>query len=109
MLETHIVMSSLIFRLVLSLVLRLAFLLVLCLVSIMDLIIAHMILVHERITLCLNALVMVHIRIMVIISRVGLFFCWSVSLTLSPNTWMVHVFSIVVYIPLGQMVTYKGL
>jgi hypothetical protein len=37
MLETHIVMSSLIFHLVLTLVLRLAHLLVLCLISLMDL------------------------------------------------------------------------
>jgi hypothetical protein len=43
MLETHIVMSSLIFRLVLTLVLRLALLLVLCLISPMDLTITHMV------------------------------------------------------------------
>jgi hypothetical protein len=63
MLETHIVMSSLIFhlslilvfRLVLTLVLRLTLLLVLCLVSLMDLTIAHMVLVHDRIALCLDA------------------------------------------------------
>jgi hypothetical protein len=48
MLETHIVMSSLIFRLDLILVLCLALTLVLCLSSLMDLTIAHMILVHER-------------------------------------------------------------
>jgi hypothetical protein len=46
MLETHIVMSSLIFRLVRTLMLHLAHLLVFCLVSLMDLTIAHMVLVH---------------------------------------------------------------
>jgi hypothetical protein len=57
MLETHIVMSSLIFHLVLTLVLCLTLLLVPCLISLMDLTIAHMILVHERTNLCLDALV----------------------------------------------------
>jgi hypothetical protein len=51
MLETHIVMSYLIFRLILTLVLRLAHLLVLCLISLMDQTITPMVLVHERITL----------------------------------------------------------
>jgi hypothetical protein len=50
MLETHIAMSSFIFHLVL--------LLVLCLTFFMDLTITHMLLVHERITLCLDGLVM---------------------------------------------------
>jgi hypothetical protein len=76
MLETHIVMSSLIFLLVLILVPRLTFLLVLCLISLMDLTIVNMVLVHERISLCLDALVMSHVLIVVIISRVGIwFFC----------------------------------
>jgi hypothetical protein len=56
MLETHIVMSSLISRLILILMFRLAFTLVLCptllhmlcLASLMDLTIAHMVLVYER-------------------------------------------------------------
>jgi hypothetical protein len=61
MLETHIVMSSLIFRLVLTLVLRLSLLLVLCLISLMDLTITHMVLVHERTTLCLDTLVTAHV------------------------------------------------
>jgi hypothetical protein len=56
-LETQIVMSSLIFRLALSLMLCLTLLLMLCLISLMDLTITHMILVHERTTLCLDALV----------------------------------------------------
>jgi hypothetical protein len=51
MLETHIVMSSLIFHLVLTLVFCLAHLLMLCLISLMALTIAHMVLVHER-TIC---------------------------------------------------------
>jgi hypothetical protein len=88
MIETHIVMSSLMFRLSLilifrlarTLVLRLAFfhvlcialLLVLCLSSLMDLTITHMILVHERTDLCLDALDTVHVLIVVIVSRVGL-------------------------------------
>jgi hypothetical protein len=71
MLETHIVMSSLTFRLVLTLVLHLALFLVLCLVPLMDLTIAHIVLVHERTTLCLDALVMVYVLIMVNVYRVG--------------------------------------
>jgi hypothetical protein len=90
MLETHIVMSSLICRLVLILVFRLALtlmlrlilfhvlclalLLVLFLSSLMDLTITHMVLVHEQITLCLDALDTAHVLIVVIISRVGLVF-----------------------------------
>jgi hypothetical protein len=90
MLETHIVMSLLIFHLVLILMFRLALtlvlhltlfhvlclalLLVLCLNSFMDLTIAHMVLVHERTALCLDALDTAHILIVVIVSRVGLIF-----------------------------------
>jgi hypothetical protein len=98
MLETHIVMSSLPFRLSLilafrlthTLVLRLALFLVLLLTlshvlcltlllvlrlsSLMDPIIAHMILVHERTALSLNALLTAHVLIMVIVSRIGLVF-----------------------------------
>jgi hypothetical protein len=90
MLETHIVMSSLIFRLVLiamfhlafTLVLRLApshmlclaLLLVLHLSSLMDPTIAHMVLVHERTVLSLDALVTANALIVVIVSRVGLVF-----------------------------------
>jgi hypothetical protein len=88
MLETHIVMSSLIFRLVLILMFRLALtlvlcltvfhvlclalLLVLCLSSLMDLTIDHMVLVHERTALCLDVLDMAHVLTVVIISHVGL-------------------------------------
>jgi hypothetical protein len=110
MLETHIVLSSSIFRLVLTLVLRLTHLLVLCLVSFMDLNIAHMVLVQERTTLCLDALVTAHVLIVVIISHVGMVFLLEGhTLTLSRDIWTVHVFSIVVFVPLGQMVKYKEL
>jgi hypothetical protein len=82
MLETHIVMSSLIFRHILILMFRLAFTLmlcptllhVLCLASLMYLTIAHMVLVYERTVLSLDALVMVRVFIMVIVSYVGLIF-----------------------------------
>jgi hypothetical protein len=80
MLETHIVMSSLIFRLTFTLVLRLALFHVLCLAlflvlflsSLMDLTIAHMVLVHERTALSLDALNTAHVLIMVIVFHVGL-------------------------------------
>jgi hypothetical protein len=90
MLETHIVMSSLIFCLVLILMFRLAFtlvillalshvlclalLLMLCLSFLMDLTIAHMVLVHKSTTLSLDALVTTHIFIVVTVSHVGLVF-----------------------------------
>jgi hypothetical protein len=90
MLETHIVMSSLIFRLVLILMFHLTFtlvllltlshviclalLLVLRLSSLMDSTITHMILVHERTALRLDALVMTHVLIVVIVSLIGLVF-----------------------------------
>jgi hypothetical protein len=118
MIETHIMMSSLICRLVLilmfhlalTLVLHLTFLLVLCLISPMDLIIAHMVFVHERIALSLDALVTVHILIVVIISHIGLVFLLEgPTPTLSRDTWMVHVFPVVVHVPLSQMVRWKAL
>jgi hypothetical protein len=90
MLETHIVMSLLIFCLVLILTFRLAFTLVLllalshvlcltlllelCLSSLMDPTIAQMVLVYERTALSLDALDTAHILIVVIVSRVGLVF-----------------------------------
>jgi hypothetical protein len=86
-LETHIVMSLLIFRLVLILMSRftltlvlllapshmlcLALLLVLWLSSLMDLTITHMVLVHERTALSLDALVMAYVLIVVTVYRVG--------------------------------------
>jgi hypothetical protein len=82
MLETHIVMSSLIFcldlilmfRLTFTFVLRLTLLHALFLSSLMDLTIAHMVLVHERTALSLNALVTTHVLVVVIVSHVGLVF-----------------------------------
>jgi hypothetical protein len=126
MLETHIVMSSLIFRLVLILVfclahtlmlrlvlfhmLCLALHLVLCLSSLMDLTIAHMVLVHERTALCLHALDTTHVLIVVIVSRVGLIsLLEGLTLTLSRDTWTIHAFLVVVHVPLSQMVSWKGL
>jgi hypothetical protein len=90
MLETHIVMSSLMFRLSLILIfhlartlvlhlalshlLCLALLLVLHLSSLIDPTIAHMVLVHERTAFSLDALVTAHVLVVVIVSRVGLVF-----------------------------------
>jgi hypothetical protein len=126
MLETHIVMSSLICRLILilvfcltlTLVLRLALfhvlcltlVLVLCLSSLMDLTITHMVLVHERTAMYLDALDIAHVLIVVIISCVGLVFLLEGhSPTLSRDTRTVYVFPIVVHLPLGQVLRYKGL
>jgi hypothetical protein len=126
MLKTHIIMSSLIFRLVLILMFRLAFtlvlrlalfymfyltvLLVLCLSSLMDLTIAHMVLVHERTDVCLDALDMTHVLIVVIVSYVGLVsLLEGLTLTLSRDILTAHVFPIVVHIPLDQMVSWKEL
>jgi hypothetical protein len=101
MVETHIIMSSLIFHLILilvlclalTLVLCLALILVLCLSSLMDLTIAQMVFVHERTALSLDALVMAHVIIMVIVSHIGLVFpLEGLTLTLSQDTWTVHVF-----------------
>jgi hypothetical protein len=108
--ETHIVMSFLIFRLALNLALCLALILVLCLVFLMDLTIAHMVLVHERIFLCLDALATTHVLIVVIVSRVGpVFLLEGLTLSLSRETWTVHVFTIVVHVPLDQVMWCKRL
>jgi hypothetical protein len=81
MLETHIV-------------LRPALLLVLCLMSLMDLTIDHIVLVHKRTALCLDALDTAHVLIVVIVIRVCLVFLLELlTLALSPDTWMVHIFS----------------
>jgi hypothetical protein len=118
MLETPIVMSSLIFRLVLILMFRLVFTLVLrltlfhmlCLSSLIDLTITHMVLVYERTALSLDALGTAHILIMVIDSRVGLVFSLEgPSPTLSRDTRTVHTFPIMVHVPLDQVVKCKGL
>jgi hypothetical protein len=124
MLETHIVMSLLIFRLVFistfhfifTLLLHLALSHVLCLAlshvlrfsSLMDPTIAHIVLVHERTTLSLDALVMAHVLIVVIVTRVGLIFPLEGSFpTLSRYTWTVHAFPVMVHVPLGQVVRCK--
>jgi hypothetical protein len=110
MTETHIVMSFLVFRLALSLTFCLTLLLVLCLSLLMNLTITHMFLVHERTTLSLDALVMTHILIVVIVFRVGLVFLLEgLTLTLSRDTWTIHVFPVVAHVPLDQMVRCKGL
>jgi hypothetical protein len=133
MLETHIVMSSLmfhlslilVFRLTRTLVLHLALflvllfahfhvlclaLLLLCLSSLIDLTIAHMVLIYERIALSLDALGTAHILIVVVVSLIGLVFpLEGPSPTLSRDTWTVHTFPVVVHIPLGQVVRCKGL
>jgi hypothetical protein len=102
MLETHIMMSSLIFHL--------TFLPVLHLVFLIKLTIAHMILVHERVVLCLDALMLTRALIVVFIPRVGMVFPLEVHiLTLSRVALTVHAFPIVVHVPLDQMVRCKGL
>jgi hypothetical protein len=103
MLETHIVMSSLIFCIAFTLMLHLILILMLCLLSLMDLTIAHMVLVHERTDLCLDTLDMTHVLIVVIISHVGLCFSASLAPTLSQEIWTIHIFPIVVHVPLDQM------
>jgi hypothetical protein len=101
MLETHIMMSLLIFCLIL---------LMLHLVSFMDLTIAHMVLVHERITLCLDTLVTAHVLIAVTIPHIGMVFPLEVHiLTLSRVALMDHVSPVMVHVPLAQMVRCKGL
>jgi hypothetical protein len=102
MLETYIVMILRISCLIDLLVLHLA--------SFMDLIIIHMVLVHERIALCLDTLVIAHVLIVVIISRI----CTAsllegLTLTLCLDTWTIHVFPIVVHVPLVQMARWKRL
>jgi hypothetical protein len=126
MLETHIVMSLLIFCLALILLFRLAFtlmlllalshvlclalLLVLFLSLLMNPTIAHMVLVHEITDLSLDALVTAHVLIVVIVSCVGLVFPLEGPFpTLSRDTWTIHAFPIVVHVPLGQVVRFKGL
>jgi hypothetical protein len=110
MLESHIVMSSLSFNFILTLVLCLTLLHVLFLSSLIDLTIAHMVLVHERTTLNLDSLVTTHILIVVIIFRVDLVFLLEcLTQTLSRDTWMVHIFPVMVYVPLGQVMWCKRL
>jgi hypothetical protein len=59
------------------------------------------VLVHERTTLYLYALITAHILIMVIVFYVGtVFLLENFTRALSPDTWMVHVFSVMVHVPL---------
>jgi hypothetical protein len=58
-LETHIIMSSLILRLTFLLVPRLIFL--------VDITITHMVLVHKRVVLCLDTFVSTHALIVVLV------------------------------------------
>jgi hypothetical protein len=123
MLETHIMMSSLMLKLILvfrlahtlmlclalSHVLCLTLLLVLCLSLLIDLTITHMVLVYERTALSLDALDTAHVLNVVIVSRVGLVsLLEELTLTLSRDIWMVHAFPVVVHVPLDQMVRCKG-
>jgi hypothetical protein len=126
MLETHIVMSSLIFCLILIPMFRLAFTLVLrfalfhvlcftllpvlCLSLLMYLTITHMVLVHERTALSIDALVTAHILVAVIISHVGLVFLLEgPSPSLSRDIWTVHAFPVMVHVPPDQVVRCKGM
>jgi hypothetical protein len=72
--SSHYTILILMFHLAFTLMLRLALLHVIFLSSLMDLTIAHMVLVHERTSLSLDDLVMTHVLIMVIVSHVGLIF-----------------------------------
>jgi hypothetical protein len=66
--------------------------------------------VHERIALCLDALVMAHVLIVVIVSHVGpIFLLEGLTPTLSVDTWTVHVFPVVVLVPLVQRLRCKEL
>jgi hypothetical protein len=96
------------FHLILTLVLHHTLLLMICLISLIDLTITHMVLVHETIALCLYALVMAHILIVVIVSHVGpIFLLEGLTPTLSLDTWMVHIFPIMVLVPLVQRLRCK--
>jgi hypothetical protein len=100
MLETHIMMSLLIFCI--------TFLLVLCLIFLMDLTITHMVLVHEIVVLCLDALMSTHTLIVVFVTHVGMIFPLEVSiLTLSRVALTVHAFPVMVHVPRAQMVRCK--
>jgi hypothetical protein len=64
---------------------------------------AHLVLVHERTALSLDALVMAHVPIVVTVSRACLVFSLEGHFpTLSQGTWMVHAF------PIDQVVRCKG-
>jgi hypothetical protein len=72
--------------------------------------IAHMVLVHDRTALSIDALVTAYVLIVVTVSCVGLVFPLEGPFpTLSRDTWTVHAFPVVVHVPLGQVVRCKGL
>jgi hypothetical protein len=76
----------------------------------LDLTITHMVLVYERLALCLDTLGTAQVLIMVIVPHVGTVFLLDGStLALSQDTWTVHVFLIIVHILLAQMVRCKTL
>jgi hypothetical protein len=55
-------------------------------------------------------LVTAHVLIVMIFSHVGMgFLLEGLIVTLSRDTWMVHVFPVMVHVPLGQMVKCKEL
>jgi hypothetical protein len=100
-LETHIMMSLLIFHLIFLLMLRLIFLI--------DLTIDHMTLVHERVALYLDALVSTHVHIMGFIPRVGMFSARDAYSHFEKIALTVHTFPIMVLIPLAQLMRCIGL
>jgi hypothetical protein len=80
------------------------------LVFLMNLIITHMVLIHERVVFFLNASVPTHALIVVFVPHIGMVFPLEVSiLTLSRVILTVHAFPVEVYVPLAQMVRCKGL
>jgi hypothetical protein len=57
----------------------------------------------SQFALRLDALVTAHVLIVVIVSRVGLFFpLEGLTLTLSRDTWTVHIFPVMAHVPLSQ-------
>jgi hypothetical protein len=64
----------------------------------------------ERSAMCLDALVMAHVLIVVIVSCIGIVFLLeSRTPALSRDTWMVYIFPVMVLVPLVQMVRCKRL
>jgi hypothetical protein len=52
----------------------------------------------------------VHVLIVVIVSHIGMIFLLEgLTLALRRDTWIVHVFSVVVHVPRGQMMKCKRL
>jgi hypothetical protein len=73
----------------------------------MDLTITYMVLVHERVALCLDALVLTHVLIVVLVPRIGMILPLEVPiLSLSRVALMVQAFPIMVHILLAQIVKY---